>query len=90
MAKRRVVAGKHATDQVFHGLSNNFAAISLWATMLAKSACDGCRAVHEQVAGAIGRNLAEAQVSCRRLRALATRAQPPRAAMNGRRRRRAS
>jgi hypothetical protein len=92
MAKRHVVASKPASDQVgqvFHDLRNNFAAIGLWVTMLLESSCGECRDVHERVAEAIGRNLAEAQGSTRRLRALGRPVSPRRAAMNGRRRRRA-
>jgi len=90
MAKRHVVAGKHEAGQAVHALNNNFAAIGLWLTILLESDCDGCRELHERIAGAIGRNLTEAQSSWKRLRSLQARARPRRAAMNGSHRRRAS
>ena len=89
MAKRHVVAGKHGADQAVHALNNNFAAISLWLTILLESDCDGCRELHERVAGAIGRNLTEAHGSCKQLRGLQRRARPGRAAIHGSQRRRA-
>ena len=89
MAKR-YIAGKHGAEQAVHALNNNFAAIGLWLTILLESDCDGCRELHERVAGAIGRNLTEAHSSCKRFRALQARARPGRAAMNGSHRTRAS
>jgi hypothetical protein len=90
MAKRHVVAGKDGGRQAVHALNNNFAAIGLWLSVLLDSSCEGCRELHERVARAIGRNLADAQGSCKRLRTLQTRDRPRRAAMNGSHRRRAS
>ena len=89
MAKRHVVAGKHEAGQEVHALNNNFAAIGLWLTILLESDCDGCREIHERVAGAIGRNLTEAQSSWKRLQGLQRRARQGRAAINGSQRRRA-
>jgi hypothetical protein len=90
MGKRHVVAGKHGAEHAVHALNNNFAAIDLWLSVLLDSSCEGCRELHERVARAIGRNLAEAQSSCKRLRTLQTRARSRRAVMNGSQRTRAN
>jgi hypothetical protein len=90
MGKRHVVAAKHGAEHAIHALNNNFAAIGLWLSVLLDSSCEGCGELHERVARAIGRNLAEAQASCKRLRVLQARARPRRAGMNGTQRTRAN